>query len=230
MHALGAPDDVREAVARRDSNVFAAVGAIAASLALVLGVASLVRAVHTRVWSPELGYWSGALYYAMWGIALAIAALLGERPRVLPDPARRTRRDVAVLAVVLVLSELMYGFPLVAVVTGRQPLHAPSEWAFLLNAMLWAPIVEEWLFRGVWWDVLERHGGPGLALAVTSIAFGPWHWTSWSSPSWWGSGGTFVLLHVAFGFLMGILKWRFRGVLPCVLVHGLWNTSAAIVW
>jgi membrane protease YdiL (CAAX protease family) len=62
-----------------------------------------------------------------------------------------------------------------------------------------------------------------VAAVITSLMFGLSHcrWMRW--PTWFSPSGTPIVLHVAFGICMAVLRWRFASIGPGVAVHALWN-------
>jgi membrane protease YdiL (CAAX protease family) len=116
--------------------------------------------------------------------------------------------------------------------TGEIGFHAPEQWSWLVNGVVCAPLVEEWLFRGVLWDgIAERLKGPAaviVPLVVTSFLFGTWHWGSILHPSWYGIGRTPVWVHMEFGAMLGILRWRLRALAPGMAIHALGNAFATL--
>ncbi|HEU0031391.1 MAG TPA: CPBP family intramembrane glutamic endopeptidase [Kofleriaceae bacterium] len=196
---------------------------IVAVVAVFVVARELVTATHRALWSPAIGWWSGLLFYALWIPLLVIHASLRTRPRVIPPSEMWTRRNVIVLAVAIAVTEWMYGMPITRIATGQLAVHEPAAWQYLVNAMIAAPVIEEWIFRGVLWDELEARSSTWLAFVVTSVLFGPWHWSSFFAPSWYGSGQTFVWVHVMFGALLGAVRWRFRAIGVGLVLHALWN-------
>lgn len=102
----------------------------------------------------------------------------------------------------------------------------PEEWdgsrwlPFAANALvviLAAPLVEELVYRGVGIALVGAVGGSVVAVAVTGVAFGLAH-------------GLVVALPVltAFGVILGWLRLRTQSVLPCMLLHGVFNGAALL--
>lgn len=195
-------------------------------LAVFVAVRELVTLTHDALWTPELGWWSGLVYYALWVSLLVPASMLLGRPRAWPSRDAWTRRNVLILVLVVIATEALYGFRATRVAIGDVALHEPAAWQYLVNAMIAAPLVEEWLFRGLLWDAIDdrdRDGVPWLALVITSLLFGPWHWGSFFAPSAFGAGGTWLPYHIEFGLFMGVVRWRFGSIGLCVVIHGAWN-------
>jgi membrane protease YdiL (CAAX protease family) len=111
-----------------------------------------------------------------------------------------------------------------ALLTGRTPvLHAPASWLELASSGLLCPFVEEWIFRGVLWQLASdsfaglRPGLRGLiAGAFTSVAFALWHLPF--------GGETPLTSQLKFGAFLAVARWALGGAGPGVLVHALGNS------
>ncbi len=88
----------------------------------------------------------------------------------------------------------------------------------VVGAVVWAPISEEIVFRGVLHRWLRPRIGPALTIAASSIAFGAVHPYS--------SAG---LIQVAFGGLMyGVIReWR-GSLVPSMVAHCLHNATISV--
>jgi membrane protease YdiL (CAAX protease family) len=192
---------------------------IVAIVAMFVAASELVRVVLPS----GLGWWGGLTFYALWIPVIALVHVVQPLPPLVPAAETWTVPNAAILVAVVVTVDYIYGFAFARTIVGDRALHAPKTWQYLVNAAIAAPLIEEWLFRGVLWDAIEPRARTIGALAITSLLFGPWHWRSYFAPSWTGSGGTFVLLHSAFGALCGVLRWRFRSIAPGFIVHAIWN-------
>lgn len=87
-------------------------------------------------------------------------------------------------------------------------------------AVVLAPLVEEWLCRGVAWRAAERLATPATALLVTSVLFGFLH----------GLGGGYLLElphRFVAGLVFGWLRWRSGSLLPGLLAHAIHNGLAS---
>lgn len=91
-------------------------------------------------------------------------------------------------------------------------------WAAIV---VFAPLFEEWLCRGVAWNAAARMSSPRTALVLTSILFAFLH----------GLGGFLLALPHRFcmGLIAGWLRWRSGSILPAILLHALHN-AAAVAW
>lgn len=193
---------------------------------VVVGLDYFMVAMNSRIWglvihpltSADLG---SIPFYALWAIA-AVTWSLGwpedASVRVVPQASAWTRRNVAVLALVVAASAAMYGSGVARLLQGAA--HAPRSILVLCGGGVSGPIVEEWIFRGVLWNRLRRElsGGAGLAAAIGygSLIFGLWHNPFEEHPT--------PLVHMTFGILMGILRWRFDSLLLPAIIHVLGNS------
>jgi membrane protease YdiL (CAAX protease family) len=90
---------------------------------------------------------------------------------------------------------------------------------FFANAaviVLLAPLVEELLFRGLGFALLLRFGRT-VAILGSGMAFGLAH----------GLVGGFVIL-AAFGIVLSWLRARTESVLPCIILHSIFNALALL--
>lgn len=97
-----------------------------------------------------------------------------------------------------------------------------SSWVMVIlsvaGASIWAPIVEEVMFRGTLMTALRSRLGPYSAAAVTAVAFGVYH------P--YGLAG--ILPVAVGGFVFGVTKaWRGSLIAP-IFAHFLWNTLIGV--
>lgn len=101
----------------------------------------------------------------------------------------------------------------------------PDRWdssraaPFVANAVLIAgftPIVEELMFRGLGYSLFSRFG-PITAILVVGGLFGPVHGLVLGLP-----------LLIAFGLGLAYLRYRTDSVLPCILLHAVFNGMALL--
>lgn len=89
--------------------------------------------------------------------------------------------------------------------------------AFIFSVCIFAPVVEELIFRGIVWYPLERLVSSNFALILTSILFAAAH---------------VDLLHVIavfpLGILFGILRKRTGSIWPAIIAHTANNTMASL--
>ena len=163
----------------------------------------------------------GAISYGLiLGLVLAICA--GASSRVLLGLRRPSSWALAaglgfaallaMAAVAAVLERLLHG--------GEEQGLAPTTWqpsrltALLLNAVVvaaLAPAVEELLFRGLGYTLLERFGTP-LAVVVVGVTFGLSH----------GLVNALPVL-ATFGIALAYLRSRTGSVYPAILLHAAFN-------
>ncbi len=98
---------------------------------------------------------------------------------------------------------------------------SPDAWEAIEVAIL-APVVEEWLCRGVLWSAARRVVGVPWTIITTAALFGLLHGI-----------GPGMLLEVpsrfGAGIVLGCLRAKTKSLGPCVLAHGLNNTSALLI-
>lgn len=85
-----------------------------------------------------------------------------------------------------------------------------------------APLVEEFLIRGVAWEALIRIRTPKSTLLVSSILFAMIH----------GLNGGFWLEYphrFAGGLLIGLVRLKTGSLLPCIFAHMVWNALAVFL-
>jgi len=81
-----------------------------------------------------------------------------------------------------------------------------------------APIAEELLFRGFFFTALRSWRGPWVAATITGLVFGAIHVAS--------APVAFLAPLALLGFLLCVLRWQTRSLLPCMAVHALNNSIA----
>jgi len=176
-----------------------------------------------------LYHWStavGGLF--QFGIFLAIVLALsgGSRERLALRPPRSWKRTAGLATVVFfvswiglgLLDKLFHGGQEQALTPDRwQPKHAAAFAANFLVIALVAPFVEELLFRGIGFHLLQRFGDTA-AIVVTGLAFGLYH----------GLVNALPIL-MLFGIALAWLRSRTRSVYPGMLVHAAFNAVALVV-
>jgi hypothetical protein len=84
-----------------------------------------------------------------------------------------------------------------------------------------APLLEEWLCRGVLWAACRRALSEGGAIFATAAVFGVLH----------GLQGHLAIPHrFVFGLALGWLRARSGSLVPGVLAHALNNLLAVVVF
>jgi membrane protease YdiL (CAAX protease family) len=84
-----------------------------------------------------------------------------------------------------------------------------------------APLAEEFLFRGYMFTALRRWRGPWVAAALTGLVFGAIHVAS--------APVVFLAPLALLGFLLCVVRWKTRSLLPCFAIHALNNSIAFAV-
>jgi membrane protease YdiL (CAAX protease family) len=100
--------------------------------------------------------------------------------------------------------------------TGWQPHHAAAYSANFVVIAAVAPFVEELLFRGLGFALLERFGRWQTILAV-GLAFGLYHGLVQALPEL-----------ALFGCALAWLRMKTRSVIPGMLLHSTFNAIALI--
>jgi membrane protease YdiL (CAAX protease family) len=81
-------------------------------------------------------------------------------------------------------------------------------------------LVEELLFRGLIYRLLEDWRGARLAIWGSSCGFGLWHV--------FGQGPLIGMATLVIGLLFAQIRWRSGGVVGLIVLHGLWDLET--VW
>lgn len=95
---------------------------------------------------------------------------------------------------------------------------AGSSWVMLLAVMFAAPIGEEFLFRGLIFRYSKRCLPPWIAIVFQALLFGVYH-------------GNLIQGVYAFllGIVLGLLAYKFKSVLPGIILHMVINISLLFV-
>ncbi len=101
--------------------------------------------------------------------------------------------------------------------THWEPAHAAAYAANFVVIAGIAPMVEELMFRGLGFSVLERFGR-GAAVLLVGLAFGLAHGLVYALP-----------LLVAFGVGLAYLRSRTRSVYPGMVLHATFNALALVI-
>jgi CAAX prenyl protease-like protein len=128
--------------------------------------------------------------------------------------------QMTVVAALYVVTTLLFarGFRL----TGKMMGHDPDVW------ILFVPITEEILFRGLILGALEIAYGPVRAVVISSLFFGLWHLKN----VFWLMD--YQLMHqilyttLIFGPVTAVLALKTRTIWPGVILHYLNNLPAAL--
>jgi membrane protease YdiL (CAAX protease family) len=82
----------------------------------------------------------------------------------------------------------------------------------IIKVAIIAPIIEEMIFRGIIMHGLMRNYSAFTAVSVSALMFALFHLNPWQFPA------TFIL-----GLLLGILMYRTRNIILCILGHAINN-------
>ena len=198
------------------------------TLALLLGalLSILVLLLRTRASPVQLGLVNRELFRDLWIGALVF---LWVTPLVM-----------VVAAVVNNLLGVEYQHPVVDAMK-ENPYMLPS---LFFGAVVCAPIWEEYAFRGLligWFDSIRQSGGNPLKIFLGAgnrvadreevSAYAPW-WPAILSGVFFGGahvgyGVSWVPLMVL-GTVLGRLYQVRRSIVPCVVVHGLFNSLSMV--
>ncbi len=115
----------------------------------------------------------------------------------------------SVLVVERLLANIILGLPL-----ALRPFD-PSRlaWEVFFYFALVA-FVEELLFRGLLFRVLENRRGAALAVIGSALGFAVWH-IGWAGP--------FIVAHFLIGLLLGLIRWRAGSIPGLIIIHGLFD-------
>ncbi len=163
-------------------------------------------------------------------VVLAIALLLARGRDLREAFALRKPRSwgsataisVAVILTVIAVSAALAPF---ANPEQEQGL-VPTEWrsdrvapflAFAFTVVVVAPLIEEMMFRGIGFSLLEPFG-ERVAVIVVGVAFGLVH----------GLVEGFLIIAVL-GAGLAVLRSRTQSLYPCILLHSAFNATALVV-
>jgi membrane protease YdiL (CAAX protease family) len=175
-------------------------------------------------WSTAIG---GAVVYAfLLVIALSIAVGASRRALFALVRPRSLWGAIGRMVVVLIGIYILAAGLDPVLHPGREQGLTPTHWEpghagafaanFVVVAVL-APVVEELIFRGLGYSLLERYGRR-LAILVVGIAFGLAHGLVDALP-----------LLVAFGWGLAWVRSRTGSVYPGIVLHALFNAIALVV-
>ena len=208
-------------IARDVGEALAFVACLVIAQLLVYGAFHLARAGSHL---PQVGSRVGDAMAGV-GAAIAIAAYVG----LVRLFERRPAAELAVsrVAVRLAGAGACLGVLLFSIVMATLLLsgHArllddlsPLGCAFALLAALFAAIVEELLFRGMLFRLVERHAGTAVALLISALVFGLVHAGN-PGATWLSS----VAIALEAGLLLGAAYARTRTLWFSIGLHMGWN-------
>ncbi len=137
-----------------------------------------------------------ARYYLLVGIGLALAVVAASA--VMPSPSPPP-------------IEKLLNVPLTA-------------FLFAVLGVLVAPFVEEIIFRGFIYPVVERWLGRAAAIAATALLFSSVH-----VGQLWGSWPAIVLITVV-GFTLSVTRARTDALLPSFVIHLAYNSTICLLF
>lgn len=159
------------------------------------------------------------------GVALGLRAWLGPAELSLTWGRVRTSlrvvgQVVAVGAVVYVVGTLgvlaaTHGWGLRWELRPANIQHASEYWGWFVPAVIWAPLIEEIVYRGIVQARLRPLVGPWVAIAISGLAFWVYHWVSFervTSPH-----------HLGAGLLLAWSYERSRSLLTPTILHAIGN-------
>jgi membrane protease YdiL (CAAX protease family) len=122
----------------------------------------------------------------------------------------------ALLAITVLLASLLFPSPSESALD--RILTTPASMvAFVILGIAVAPVMEEIMFRGFLYTVLADLYGPGLAVAVTSVAFAGLHFLQL-----WGNWPAMFLI-LAVGYILTIVRQRSNSLIPSIIMHTAYN-------
>lgn len=164
--------------------------------ALLLGfIYGVISIKHQLPFWPAIGWKSlnrPPAVYLLWGILLAVS--VAALSQLLPASSER--------------------MPIQDLIRDRGSLILLAVYG-----VLFAPAVEELVFRGFLYKVVERSRGPLLAVLVTSIVFSLPH----ASQYGWRWQNLLLLTYV--GIIFGAVRARTQSVVPSTLLHVGYNAT-----
>jgi membrane protease YdiL (CAAX protease family) len=166
---------------------------------------------------------AGVIYLVLLGLVLAIAGsdrqlLALRRPRSWKRAAALSAAAfVSVFVVIALLEQVLQGGEEQGLTPdGWQPEHAGAYAANFVVIALVAPVVEELMFRGLGYSLLEQFGRV-VAIVAVGVAFGLNHGLVEGLPAL-----------VLFGCTLAWLRSATDSVYPCIILHALFNAIALV--
>lgn len=101
--------------------------------------------------------------------------------------------------------------------------------ATLIVVTLLVGLFEETLFRGVVFMGWEQRYGPILAVFVSALFFGSFHFVNWVSGQPFDQTLTQVIHAFYIGIMYAALRLRIGSIIPVILLHGFWDTAVSIM-
>lgn len=177
-------------------------------LPATLGEAPVIVAIQVLWWAFLIAFIYGVITIRH---RLPFLPAIGWRP-VSQPPTAYLLGGVLLAVSVAVVAYLLPPAP------GRMPIQdllddRNSLVILAFYGVLFAPVVEELVFRGFLYATLERARGPVVAVLITSVVF--------SLPHAWQYGWRWqnLLLVTYVGVMFGIARARTQSVVPSTLLH-----------
>ena len=133
----------------------------------------------------------------------------------------------------LTAAKMLYYIPLLVLLTanlwfGVAMNMSPLETVLYVLSMFCVGFLEELIFRGLLFQAMAKDGVKS-AIIVSSVTFGIGHIVNLVN----GSGAELlpnllqVLYAVAIGFAFVMIYWKTKSLLPCIIVHSVFNGLSA---
>ena len=130
-------------------------------------------------------------------------------------------------------AKMLYYIPLLVLLTanlwyGAAMNMSPLETVLYILSMFCVGFLEELIFRGLLFQAMAKDGVKS-AIIVSSVTFGIGHIVNLIN----GSGAELlpnllqVLYAVAIGFAFVMIYWKTKSLLPCIIVHSVFNGLSA---
>lgn len=99
-----------------------------------------------------------------------------------------------------------------------------SAYAIALFAVVFAPFMEELLFRGLLFAFFEKHGGLKFAVVATALLFVGLH-----VPEYWGAWQSLAMLLIV-GFVFSLTRGKTGSVTPSYIMHMTYNGTQMLLF
>jgi len=194
-----------------------------------------VLVLIAKVFSPDLSVTNlsgeaqiliqGALDIAWVGFIFFLAKVVHRR-RILETIQWFHTRHYRVVSLVILGATLALA---VVIVSSYFPPSSPpaieklvessrSAYLLVIFGICFAPIIEEIIFRGFFFNAISNLGGSRLAVPATAVLFALLH-----APQLWPSLAGVVLIFVV-GYVLSIVRDRSNSLIPSFIVHTAYNT------
>ena len=178
------------------------IGTMLAHIATVGVCWAVATGLRKRPFGQAIGWqWEGPSPWMKAGIVVGITVLsvlvVGNLPRIIPD-AKTT--------------------PFAEMLKASQAV----RYVVALLAVFTAPMVEEFVYRGMLYSPLKRTLGVAGAISTATLLFGLVH-----VPQYWGAWGSLTGLMIL-SLMLTVIRAKTRSIFPCVAIHTLFNLVGAI--